>query len=57
MRAVSEESLRSIVETIPGLVAVMTPTGEVEHLNRPVLEYFGRTLAQAEALGHRLSLR
>jgi PAS domain-containing protein len=43
MRRVSEESLRLIVETIPGLIAVMTPAGEVEHVNRQVLEYFGRT--------------
>jgi PAS domain S-box-containing protein len=40
----SEDSFRLIVETIPGLVAVMTPAGDVEHVNRQVLEYFGRTL-------------
>ena len=40
----SEREARLIVETIPGLVAVMTPAGEVEHVNRQVLEYFGRTL-------------
>jgi PAS domain S-box-containing protein len=38
-----EEGFRLIVETIPGLIAVMTPEGEVEHVNRQVLEYFGRT--------------
>ena len=34
----SEESFRLIVETIPGLIAVMTPEGGVEHVNRQVLE-------------------
>jgi PAS domain S-box-containing protein len=47
----SEESFRLIVETIPGLVAVMTPIGEVEHVNRQVLEYFGRTLDQLKQWG------
>jgi len=48
---VSEESFRLIVETIPGLVAVMTPTGAVEHVNRRVLEYFGRTLDELKQWG------
>jgi PAS domain S-box-containing protein len=51
MRSVSEESLRLIVETIPGLIAVMTPAGEVEHVNRQVLEYFGRTLDELKRWG------
>ena len=34
-----EEAFRLIVETIPGLIAVMTPNGGVEHVNRQVLEY------------------
>jgi PAS domain S-box-containing protein len=34
---------RLIVDSIPAPVAVMTPTGEVEAVNRPVLEYFGKT--------------
>lgn len=42
----SEGSFRLIVETIPGLIAVMTPGGEVEHVNRQVLNYFGRTLEE-----------
>ena len=37
-RATTEETFRPIVESIPGLVAVMTPTGEVEHVNSQVLE-------------------
>src|ERR1700751_6052717 len=40
----SEESFRLIVESIPGFIAVMTPEGEVAHVNRQVLDYFGRTL-------------
>ena len=51
MRGVSEESFRLIVETIPGLIAVMTPAGEVEHVNRRVLEYFGRTLDELKQWG------
>jgi formate hydrogenlyase transcriptional activator len=47
----SEESFRLIVETIPGLIAVMTPTGEVEHVNGQVLEYFGRTLEELKRWG------
>jgi PAS domain S-box-containing protein len=51
MRGVSEESFRLIVETIPGLVAVMTPAGQVEHVNGRVLEYFGRTLDELKQWG------
>jgi PAS domain S-box-containing protein len=51
MRDVSEDSFRLIVETIPGLIAVMTPAGGVEHVNRQVLEYFGRTLDELKQWG------
>ena len=51
MPAVSEDAFRLIVETIPGLVAVMTPGGEVEHVNRQVLEYFGRTIDELKEWG------
>jgi PAS domain-containing protein len=34
----SEESFRLIVETLPGLIAVMTADGGVEHVNRQVLD-------------------
>jgi PAS domain S-box-containing protein len=47
----SEDSFRLIVETIPGLVAVMTPAGELEHVNRQVLEYFGRPLEELKQWG------
>src|SRR5229473_1681684 len=42
----SEQSFRLIVDTIPGLVAIMTAEGEVELVNRRVLDYFGRTLEE-----------
>ena len=40
----SEFSARMIVDGIPGLVARVAPTGEVEIVNRPLLEYFGKDL-------------
>ncbi|HMF95624.1 MAG TPA: PAS domain-containing protein [Vicinamibacterales bacterium] len=42
----SERESRLIVDSIPGLVAAFTPGGEVEYVNRQVLEYFGQTLEQ-----------
>jgi PAS domain S-box-containing protein len=39
----SEQSLRLIVDSIPGLVATMNAAGEAQLLNRQLLEYFGRT--------------
>jgi PAS domain S-box-containing protein len=39
----NEQSLRLIVDTIPGLVCTMSAAGEVRLLNRQVLEYFGKT--------------
>jgi PAS domain S-box-containing protein len=40
---VRELNFRLIVNSIPAPVAVTTPTGEVEALNQPTLEYFGKT--------------
>jgi len=37
----SETNLLQIVNSIPGLVCTMSPTGEIEQLNKPLLEYFG----------------
>jgi PAS domain S-box-containing protein len=39
----NEQSLRLIVDTIPGFVFTLSVTGEVELLNRQVLEYTGKT--------------
>jgi PAS domain S-box-containing protein len=38
-----ELSWRQIVDNIPGLVATLGASGEVEFLNRQTLEYFGKT--------------
>jgi PAS domain S-box-containing protein len=42
----SERSARSAIDGIAGLVAIMTPNGEVETVNRQCLEYFGRSLEE-----------
>ena len=39
----SENNPREILDSIPGLVCTMDPTGEIQHLNRPLLDYFGKT--------------
>ena len=39
----NEQNLRLIVDTIPGMVCTMSAAGEVQLLNRQVLEYFGKT--------------
>jgi formate hydrogenlyase transcriptional activator len=39
----SEERFRRIVDTVPGFVCTLSASGEVELLNRQVLEYFGKT--------------
>ena len=38
----NEQSLRLIVDTIPGMVCTLSTAGEVQLLNRQVLEYFGK---------------
>jgi PAS domain S-box-containing protein len=43
-----ERESRLIVDSIPGLVAAFTPSGEVEFVNRQTVEYFGRTLEDLE---------
>ena len=49
----AEEALREgelnfnlIVDSIPAPVAITSPSGEVEALNQPTLEYFGRTFEE-----------
>ena len=41
-----EREWRMIVDSIPGLVATLTPAGEVENVNEQVLAYCGRTLEE-----------
>ena len=40
------ELFKLIVESIPVPVAITSPTGEIEALNKPTLEYFGRTFEE-----------
>jgi PAS domain S-box-containing protein len=47
----SERSARSALDGIAGLVAIMTPNGEVETVNRQCLEYFGRSLEELRNWG------
>jgi PAS domain S-box-containing protein len=40
----SEAKFRAAIDGIAGLVAIMTPSGELESVNSPLTEYFGRTV-------------
>jgi PAS domain S-box-containing protein len=42
----SEERWRSAIDGIPGLVGVLAPNGEVEAVNRQILEYYGRSVEE-----------
>ena len=42
----NEQNLRLIVDTIPGFVSTANSAGEVELVNRQVLEYFGKTIEE-----------
>jgi PAS domain S-box-containing protein len=45
----SEHQLRTIVDSIPGMVALVnSSTGDIELVNRTVLDYFGRTLDELQ---------
>jgi PAS domain S-box-containing protein len=46
-----ERESRLIVDSIPGLVATLTPAGEVEVVNNQVLAYCGRTLEELKQWG------
>ncbi|HEV3057976.1 MAG TPA: PAS domain-containing protein [Vicinamibacterales bacterium] len=45
----SELTFRQLVDGISSLVAVLTPDGAVEFVNRQVLDYFGKTLEELKA--------
>ena len=47
----SERESRLVVDSIPGLIAAFTPSGEVEFVNRPILEYFGKTVEELKRWG------
>jgi PAS domain S-box-containing protein len=42
----SEAKFRAAIDGITGLVAIMAPSGELEAVNRPIIEYFGRTVEE-----------
>ena len=44
-----ELNFRLIVDSIPAPVAVTTPEGEVEGVNQPTLDYFGKTLDELKS--------
>jgi PAS domain S-box-containing protein len=46
-----ERNARLLVDSIPGLVALLTATGEVEFINRQIVEYTGRTLEELKRWG------
>jgi PAS domain S-box-containing protein len=46
-----ERESRMIVNSVPGLVATLTPTGDVEAVNEQVLAYCGRTLEELKDWG------
>jgi PAS domain S-box-containing protein len=50
-RRASERDARSILASIPGLVASLTPTGDVDFVNDPLIEYCGRTLEELQHWG------
>jgi PAS domain S-box-containing protein len=47
----NEQSFRLLVDTIPGLVCTMSAGGEVELVNRRILDYFDMTLEQLKRWG------
>jgi PAS domain S-box-containing protein len=42
----SERSLRSAIDGIPGLVGTVAPNGEIDAVNRQILEYCGQSLEE-----------
>ena len=49
--AANEYNLRLIVDSIPGLVSLLTSSGEVELVNPQLVEYCGRTLEELKRWG------
>jgi PAS domain S-box-containing protein len=47
----SERSLRSAIDGIPGLVAVLAPNGDLEAVNRQIFEYCGQSLEELRNWG------
>jgi PAS domain-containing protein len=47
----SERSLRSTIDGIPGLVGTLAPNGDVEAVNRQIIEYCGQSLDELKNWG------
>jgi PAS domain S-box-containing protein len=47
----NEHSSRLLVDSIPGFIAAFTPAGELEFVNRPILDYFGTTFEELKHWG------
>jgi PAS domain S-box-containing protein len=47
----SERESRLIVDSIPGLVALLSSTGDLEMVNRQLLDYFGQTFEELKLWG------
>jgi PAS domain S-box-containing protein len=47
----SERQSRLIVDSIPGVIALFAPSGELELVNRQGLEFYGRTLDELRSWG------
>ncbi len=43
----TEHESRLIVDSIPGMIAVLSAGGEVERLNQPILDYLGKSLEES----------
>jgi len=46
-----EDATRLVIESIPGLVALLTSGGEVEFANHHIIEYTGQTLEELKGWG------
>src|SRR5207249_6940328 len=47
----SEHNSRLLVDSIPGLIALLTAHGEVQFANRQIIDYTGRTLEELKQWG------
>ncbi len=47
----AEGIARMFLDSIPGMVALLTPSGEVEFVNNQILEYCGKTLGELKQWG------
>jgi PAS domain S-box-containing protein len=47
----SERNLRSAIDGIPGLVAVLAPSGEIDAVNRKLVQYCGQSLEELKNWG------